>query len=153
MTPDLIKKVEGEPRLTVEDARAWRMREAAHYNGGKVFFAYLHRCIEHPRLSRYDRYERKDRSVTSTWRTDGVDRSSLAEAVDALNSPPVFSAEELGFLQGSPEDYEPDRRAGLSYELADRVRNKGGIEFEKGRFRITDIGRAALRSLEARDRT
>lgn len=28
-------------KMTEADAKSWHMREAAHYNGGKVFFAYL----------------------------------------------------------------------------------------------------------------
>jgi hypothetical protein len=54
--------------ITMEVVETWRLREAAHYNGGEEFFAYLHRCVENPRLSRFDRYQKKDRSVTSTWR-------------------------------------------------------------------------------------
>jgi hypothetical protein len=131
-------------RLTEVDAKQWHMRESAHYNGGKVFFAYLHRCVEQPRLSRFDRYERKDRSVTSTWRTDGQDRASLADAVEALNTPPVFSADEMAFLASSPDDYEAERREGLDYQLADSVLNKGAIEFERGRFRLTSLGRASI---------
>lgn len=131
-------------KLTEADFKSWRMRERQHYNGGKEFFAYLHQCVEQPRLARYDRYDRKTRSVTSTWRTDGYDMASLADALEALNKPPVFSAEELGFLRGSPEDFEPERRPGVDYELAHRVDAKNGIEWQKGRFRLTDIGRAAL---------
>lgn len=131
-------------KLTVEDANLWHMRESAHYNGGKVFFAYLHRCVEQPRLSRFDRYERKDRSVASTWRVDGQDMASFADAVEALNTPPVFTAEELSFLAEAPLDYEPERRPGLNYELADSVRNKGAIEFDHGRYRLTKAGRALL---------
>jgi len=130
-------------KMTESDAHGWHMREAAHYNGGKVFFAYLHRCIEHPRLSRFDRYERSTKSVTSTWRTDGIDQPSFAAAVEALNMPPVFTTEELAFLATAPDDYEPERRK-IDYELSDRVRNKGAIEWERGRFRITEAGRAAL---------
>lgn len=131
-------------KLTEADAKNWHMRESAHYNGGKVFFAYLHRCVEQPRLSRFDRYERKDRSVKSTWKVDGQDRESFAEAVEALNTPPVFAEDELAFLADAPLDYEAERRPGLNYEIADRVRNKGAIEFEHGRYRITEAGRAAL---------
>lgn len=74
-------------RLALEDAKSWRMAEAVHYNGGKVFFAYLYRCVEQPRLSRYDYYERKTRSVTSTWRVDGRDQPSFEAAIEALNTP------------------------------------------------------------------
>lgn len=132
--------------LTEADARNWRMREAAHYNGGAAFFAYLHRCIEQPRLARFDRYDRKTRSVTSTWRTDGQDAQSLADAIQRLNVPPVFTAEELAFLAKAPVDYETERRKDVDYLIADAVRNKGAIEYENGLFRLTETGRAALAS-------
>ncbi len=138
-------------KMTEAAAKNWHMREAAHYNGGKVFFAYLHRCVEQPRLARFDRYDRKTKSVTSTWRVDGADRASLSDAVLALNSPPVFDAEELAFLRDAPADFEPERRPNLDYTLMDRVRNKGGIECERGRFRTTDLGRSALASTGGTD--
>ncbi|MCO5071100.1 MAG: hypothetical protein M9944_07830 [Rhizobiaceae bacterium] len=135
--------------LTENDAKSWHLKEAAHYNGGAAFFAYLHRCVEQPRLSRFDRYDRKTKSVTSTWKVDGADRLSLRDAIDALNTPPVFTAEELAFLRDAPNDFEPERRNGLDYKVADGVRNKGAIEFENGRFRITDLGRAAIKQGDA----
>ena len=136
-------------KLTEHDAKSWHMEEAAHYNGGAAFFAYLHRCVEQPRLSRFDRYDRKTKSVTSTWKVDGADRLSLNDAIDALNTPPVFTVEEISFLRDAPNDYEPERREGLNYKLADGVRNKGAIEFEKGRFRLTDLGRSTLKQEDA----
>ena len=66
----------------------WKMREVMHINGGKDFFGYVHRCIEEPRLERYDRYDRKSRQVQSTWRVDGVDQPSLIAAGVALEAEP-----------------------------------------------------------------
>lgn len=133
-------------KLTIDDAKSWHMREAIHYNGGKVFFAYLHRCVEQPRLSRYDRYERKGRSVASTWRVDGIDQPSFAEAVAALNNPPVFTADELSFLATIPCDYDPDIdiRKTMNLHISEAVRNKGAVEWASGRCRLTPSGRLAL---------
>ena len=134
-------------KLTEADAKSWHMRESAHYNGGKVFFAYMHRCVEQPRLTRYDRYERKDRSVTSTWRTDGVDKDSLAAAVDALNDAPQFTPDELAMLITLPHEYEPDNdiRKGLDWTIMTRLKDKGAVEWEKGRCRTTELGRTAIK--------
>lgn len=134
--PDKVK-------LTKADSANWRMVEAAHYNGGSVFFANLHRCVEQPRLARFDRYDRKTRSVTSTWRTDGIDMADLDAAIEALNTPPAFDDEEIAFLRNVPEDFT-DIREGLDWDLNERVKNKGAVEWERGRCRITDTGRSAL---------
>lgn len=133
-------------RLTAEDAKSWHMREAAHYNGGWEFFAYLHRCVEQPRLSRFDRYGRKDRSVISTWRTDGIDQPSLADAVEALNTPPVFDGEELAYLASLPSEWTRKTVPNtINWEVNERVTNKGGVEWMSGSYRITPAGRAALK--------
>ncbi len=133
--------------LSEADAKGWHMREAAHYNGGKVFFAYLHVCVEQPRLSRFDRYERKTRSVASTWRVDGEDKPSFAEAITALNTPPAFTKDELAFLATVPDEYEPDNdiRSTMPREIERAVRSKGAVEWEEGRCRITPAGRTALK--------
>lgn len=73
----------------MEQVRQWTMREEIHHNGGREWFGYTHRCVEEPRLTRFDRYEKKTRSVTSTWRVDWIDRASLEDAVEALAQPKV----------------------------------------------------------------
>lgn len=130
-------------KLTEADAKNWHMQEAVHYNGGDAFFAYLHRCIEQPRLSRFDRYDKKTRAVTSTWKIDGIDRPSFAEAIERLNAPAVFDADELAHLATLPDDYV-DIRKGLDWPVARRVRDKGGSHWEDGKCRITPAGRRAL---------
>ena len=135
-------------KLTVEDAKSWHVQEAAHYNGGDKFFAYLHRCVEQPRLSRFDRYDRKTKSVTSTWRTDGIDRSSFEAAIDALNTPPSFDADELAFLQTAPQEFTKKVAGAIDWAINDRVVNKGGVEWEKGCWRVTEAGRRALEAQE-----
>lgn len=65
----------------------WTMREEIHHNGGGEWFGYTFRCEQDPRLTRFDKYERKTRSVTSTWRVDWIDQASLEDAVLALARP------------------------------------------------------------------
>ena len=111
-----------------------------------AFFAYLHRCVEQPRLSRFDRYGRKDRSVISTWRTDGIDQPSLADAVEALNTPPRLRRGGA-CLSGKPPS-EWTRKTvpnTINWEVNERVTNKGGVEWMSGSYRITPAGRAALK--------
>jgi hypothetical protein len=74
------------------------MREVAHINGGKDWFGYRHQCIQQPRLSRFDRYTRKDRSVASTWRVDGEDCASLTDALAKLEVPPSLTVSEMRAL-------------------------------------------------------
>ncbi|MFJ2446801.1 hypothetical protein [Pseudomonas sp. NPDC087626] len=66
------------------DIGALTIREVAHYNGGKAFFAYGYECVQHPRLTLFKRFDRKLKTVTATWRLDGVDQPSLDAAVAAL---------------------------------------------------------------------
>lgn len=132
-------------RLTEADTKSWHLREEAHYNGGEAFFAYSHRCIEQPRLVRYDRYERKGRSVTSTWKVDGIDQPSLAAAVEALNTPPVFDAEELAYLATLPTEWTKKTVPNnIDWVVNQRTKDKGGIEWRDGSYRITPLGIAAL---------
>ena len=70
----------------LEKSKNWHIKEVAHLNGGKVFFGYIHQCVEQPRLERFDRYDRKTRSVTSTWRVDGNDMASFEDAISALEN-------------------------------------------------------------------
>ncbi len=132
-------------KLTKADAANWRMREAAHYNGGKEFFAYMHRCVEQPRLSRFDKYIRKTQAVESTWRTDGVDYPSTDAAIEALNTPPAFDEEELSFLAACPEEWTKKGPPGsINWEVNQRVVDKGAVEWQRGEYRLTNLGRAAL---------
>lgn len=132
-------------RLTEADTKSWHLREEAHYNGGEVFFAYSHRCIEQPRLVRHDRYERKDRSVTSTWKVDGIDHPSLASAVEALNTPPEFDAEELAYLATLPTEWTKKTVPNnIDWVVNQRTKDKGGVEWRDGHYRITALGLTAI---------
>lgn len=147
-----MSKEEKAVKLTKADVANWRMREAAHYNGGKVFFAYLHRCIEQPRLARYDRYERATRSVASTWRVDGVDKSSLEDAIEALNLPPAFDAQEIEYLLTVPEEWTKKPGPGLiDWVVNGRCVDKGAVEWNDRQRRLTDLGRSVLAALEAKE--
>ena len=66
------------------DISTLTIREVAHYNGGKAFFAYGYECVQHPRLTLFRRFDRKTKQVSNTWRLDGVDQPSLEVAVQAL---------------------------------------------------------------------
>lgn len=68
---------------------AWTMRQTAHLNGGRKFFAYEYTCNEEPRLTRSDHYDKTTRSCTSTWRVDGVDQPSFAAAMATLGVSPT----------------------------------------------------------------
>ncbi|MFJ7792305.1 hypothetical protein [Pseudomonas sp. NPDC096950] len=66
------------------DISTLTIREVAHYNGGKAFFAYGYECVQHPRLTLFKRFDRKTKQVTNTWRVDGADQPSFETAVKAL---------------------------------------------------------------------
>lgn len=66
------------------DVSTLTIREVAHYNGGKAFFAYGYECVQHPRLTLFKRFDRKTKQVTNTWRVDGADQPSLEVAVQVL---------------------------------------------------------------------
>lgn len=138
--------------ITMEDTKSWGMREEAHYNGGKEFFAYLFRCGQQPRLTRYDRYQRSDRSVTSTWRVDGIDQPDLETAVSLLNTAPDFSEAERELLATISDD-AADRRKEMmaSYEFWNGLKEKGAIEWQAGRVNRTELGRAALASSTSKE--
>jgi hypothetical protein len=130
--------------MTEADLLKCTTRESAHFNGGKEFFGYLHRCNEHPRLTRMDKYIRKTRQRESTWNVDGKPVANLAEAAERLSTPYQPTAEELALLAEVPDQYArlEDRERFL------RLQDVGLIEFEKGNCRRTDAGRTALAAKE-----
>lgn len=129
--------------LTIEHAKTWRMRETAHHNGGAKFFGYTYTCIEQPRLSRFDRYDRKTREVTSTWNVDGEPKDGFEQAIVALNRPPVFTENEIAELRKVGSDFQRLRGV-VDALIAHRLSEKGAVEFRKGECRITEVGLAAL---------
>lgn len=134
------------------DYNSWRFkRDAVHYNGGKEFFGYGHRCETQPRLLVIDKYFKKDRSAQRSYLVDGKQPfTTLAEALAALDKPPMLSDEELTLLRGLPDGWSYPEKRGDLLPLADM----GMIEWrrdEKGvACQRTGAGRvAALYTEEA----
>lgn len=126
--------------MTETDLLKCTMHEAAHLNGGKEWFGYIHRCNQHPRLTRMDKYYRATRSVDSVWRVDGMAVASLAEAAEKLSTPYQATADELALLATVPDEFT--RFEGRARFL--QLRECGLIEAMDGKFRRTDAGRVAL---------
>lgn len=130
--------------MTEADLLECTMHESAHLNGGKEWFGYIHRCNQHPRLTRMDKYYRATRGVESVWRVDGMAVTSLAEAAEKLATPYQATADELTLLATVPDEF-------TSFEQRVRflpLREGGLIEAKDGKFRRTDAGRAALIATE-----
>jgi hypothetical protein len=119
------------------------MHESAHLNGGKEWFGYIHRCNEHPRLTRMDKYIRKTHRVESTWRVDGKPVAGLAEAAELLSTPYQPRPEELALLALVPDEYTMLEERSRFIPL----REVGLIEFKDGECRRTDAGREATRTM------
>jgi hypothetical protein len=128
--------------MTEADLLACTTHEAAHINGGKEFFGYIHRCNQYPRLTRMDKYIRKTRGVESTWRVDGKPVSGLAEAAELLSTPYQPAPEELRLLAEVPDEFTRMENRVRFVDLAEF----GLIEFKDGACRRTDAGRSALSS-------
>ena len=130
--------------ITNTDLNQCHMRERAHYNGGDKFFAYLYEVVEHPRLTRYDHYDKKAKGVTSTWRVDGADMAGFDEAIAALNLPPAFSPKELTALALVTDEPADLRKHEMWRYFHGSLNDKAAVHWEAGRCRLTDLGRAAL---------
>ena len=116
------------------------MREDAHFNGGNEWFGCRLRCVEYPRLTRFDKYIRKTRGTQSTFQVDGEDVADLEEAARLLATPYQPMPEDIALLKLVPDEFARlDRR---SHFL--RLRDVGLVEFRDGECRRTDAGRAAL---------
>jgi hypothetical protein len=74
--------------LTEADFNSWRFnRDAVHFNAGKEFFGWGHRCVTQPRLLVIDKYFKKDRSSQRSYVVDGKTQcSTLAEALTVLSA-------------------------------------------------------------------
>ena len=116
------------------------MREDAHFNGGKERFGYRLRCVEYPRLTRFDKYIRKTRDVQSTFQVDGEDVASLDVAADLLATPYQPTPDDVRLLNLLTDEWtRPEQRSRFL-----RLRDVGLVEFHDGNCRRTDAGRAAL---------
>lgn len=126
--------------MTEADLLKCTTHEAAHFNGGQEWFGYLHRCNQHPRLTRMDKYIRKTRGVESIWNVDGKPVADLAEAAMLLSMPYEPTPEELALLTEVSDEYT---RFENRHRFT-RLQEVGLIEFKGGNCRRTDSGRAAM---------
>lgn len=126
------------------------MREVAHYNGGREWFGYKYQCIQHPRLSRFDRYTRRDRSVASTWRVDGQECRSFEEAMAELDHAPALTVSELTAI--AQFDKATMRKADFpgfkaSYPHLTTLAEKGVVWWDAGK--VTLVHEAAMQAVAA----
>lgn len=117
--------------MTEADLLKCTMRETTHLNGGKEWFGYIHRCNQHPRLTRMDKYIRKTRGVESTWRVDSKPVANLAEAAERLSIPYSPTPEELALLAEVPHEYTLLENRSRFTPLCD----VGLVEFKDGKCR------------------
>lgn len=128
----------------------WKMREGAHFHGGQEWFGYRYDCIQQPRLSRFDRYRRRDQSVTHTWMVDGLDCADAEAAWAALQVPPSLSDAERTFLMGVPD--EPTHWTNRSADVLRSLRDKGMVQWgPPAHLSRTSAGRAAAHQHEGRE--
>ncbi len=102
--------------LTEADFNGWKfVKDAVHFNGGKVFFGWGHRCIDQPRLLVIDKYFKADRSTLRGYLVDGkTSCTTLPEALSALSVPPALTDFEIQLLSTvSREWYRPEERVPL----------------------------------------
>jgi len=131
--------------ITRETLKLVHMRQGAHYDG-RGFFAYDYRCVEYPRLKRHDRYEKKTRSVTSSWWVDGAQRASLDEAIAALNVPPEIAPADREALQHVPDDYADIRsHEKPGWEALHWLAEKGLIDWQHGKCRRSELARELVK--------
>lgn len=117
-------------------------RDGSHYNASPEWHGYGGRCDQEPRLSYIDRYYRNG-SAQRDWKVDGLACSTMAEAWERLQKPPIFSREELSVL-ATLTDEPTDLRKVHPYEVLRGLRDKGVASATMGRYVITEAGRAAL---------
>lgn len=128
--------------VTRESLATCHMRQTMHLNGGKEWFGYVHQCVEHPRLSRMDKYTRKDKGVQSTWRVDGADCADLGAALAALAVPVSLTDEERAALTRWRDDFDAAWASrGGNYAMMRALDDKGMLNGKSG---ITLAGRLAL---------
>lgn len=138
-------------KLTEADYNGWKFqRYAVHFNGGKVFFGYGHRCIDQPRLLVIDKYFKADRSAQRSYLIDEKTKcDTLDEALTALSAPPTPSAEELDLLRTASDDwFKPEKRAPFLPLAAMGFIEWGRDADDHVALRRTPAGRAALEGSE-----
>ena len=118
--------------------------DGSHYNGGNVFFGYGYRAMGEPRLKMIRRWYRQGDQRGQTedrYFVDGVHVESYDAAIKALESPPVFTAEEVAALK-QIGDEPADHRKTIDFRVLHFLRDKGAIAYRKpGYCARTDVGR------------
>lgn len=134
--------------FTAADFERWRFnRDAVHFNGGREFFGWGHRCVDQPRLLVIDKYFRKDRSTQRSYLIDGkTPCTTLDEALAVLSKPPTISDDLLALLRGLSDEWiDADGRVPYL-----PLHDMGLMEFHHDKesrqflMRRTDAGRAVI---------
>lgn len=119
--------------ITRDSLKGCKLRLSMHADG-RGFFADYHTCVEHPRLTRVTRYEKKTRSAAVSWHVDGLAFDSLEAAAAALNAPAILSDEQRATLDKISKDWE-DLRKTLPFDVLHTLTQKGQIEWKDGKCR------------------
>jgi hypothetical protein len=126
--------------ITVEMLKASKVRETMHFDGPrgrKGFFGYMYACVEFPRLQRKVTYWRGNRGTTIEWLVDGVKvGEALADAVVALNQPPVLTDAESAALALFSDEPKHWKDMDVSYEVLRALQDKGMVVAERGLVRL-----------------
>jgi hypothetical protein len=121
--------------------------DGSHYNGGAEFFGYGYLAIGEPRLKLIRRWYRKGKRKGQTedrYFVDGAHVEGYSAALEALKTPPTFTADEIAALE-QIGDEPADHRKVLDLHALHYLRAKGAIEWgPPGRCKRTDVGRSAL---------
>lgn len=134
---------------TEADFNRWRFqRNAVHFNGGKVFFGYGHRCVTQPRLLVIDKFFKKDRATKRSYVVDGKTTfEALPEALAALSAPPVITADDIELLRKLPDDWSRQSPRSPYLPLGEMGLIEWGRDNEsKVTLRRTPAGDAAIRT-------
>lgn len=118
----------------------------SHYNGGKVFFGYGYDAIGEPRLSmvrKWFRQGEKRGKTEDTFHVDGLPVANYEAAVEALKTPPTFTADEIGALAAIGD--EPAKHRDIDWQVRWSLRAKGAVAYgPPGLLFRTDVGRVAI---------
>lgn len=139
-----------EPQmLTAFDLRQCRMTKTIHLNGGGVFFGWISKCVEHPRLQRMDKCIRKTKATEITYLVDGERVASLDEAAERLNLPPELTIDLRAALLAIGDEPQ-DHRKSIGYTALRKLSDRGLVEWtERGKCRRTPLGASCLANKEA----
>lgn len=118
-----------------------------HYNGGDRFFGYGYGAVGEPRLTMIRKWYRQGEMKGKTediYFVDGVAVPGYDAGLEALKTPPVFTAEEIAALR-IIGDEPGDWRRTVDWRELHFLAAKGAIAWgPPGRCARTDAGRAVL---------